>query len=147
MKSKIASVIVTVCTSVIASPDITDQIVMGTGPDTYEASPDVVRLKYNAFSHNHGIRVARFPNVTEVEVHAFRGCLNLEELYLPKIESTKNLAGTFAFCNRLRLVDLSFIEFTEEIKSGSGFPWGAPNPEIKFVFKNGVFDRIGNNVN
>ena len=147
MKSKIASIIIaTICTNVIASPDITDQIVMGSGPDTYEASPEVVCLKYNAFSHNHGIRVARFTNVTDVEVHAFRGCLNLEELYLPKLESVKNLAGTFAFCNRLSLVDLSSIEFTEDIKTRSGFPWGAPNLEIKFVFKNGIFDRLGNRV-
>lgn len=147
MKSKIAAIIITaICTSVIASPDITDQIVMGIGPETYEASQEVVRLKYNAFGHNHGIRVARFPNVTEVEVHAFRGCLNLEELYLPRLESVKNLSGTFAFCNRLRLVDLSSITFNEEIKAGSGFPWGAPNPEIRFVFKNGTFNRLGKRI-
>ena len=132
--------------SAFAELNQTDQLVAGTGPQSYVAGEGVEYVRNYAFCDNRSVRSISVPNATSVGSGAFRGCSALETLELPSLADLSRMNGAFSGCIRLTNVYLTSIDFGTGVQA-SGFPWQAPNIGIVFHFRNGDFDRFGRKLN
>lgn len=152
MKTLTISVIISAClaiSSLAKGPTndlIADELISGSGPMEYEAGLSVTNVRNFAFSDNRNIVSIRVDEAVSVGTGAFRGCVRLETVSLPKVADISRLQGIFSGCVKLTNVYLGAIDFTSPERM-NGFPWGAPNSGIIFHFRNGDFDRFGRKLN
>ena len=143
MKKVMIIAAVAAATSLANANEIADRLIAGTGPSKIETA--VTNLVNFAFCENVGIKTFSGPNVAAVGNFAFRGCQKIETVELGAVEDMSKSVGVFSGCFSLTNVVLKSMSFSGRQKDSS-FPWYAPNHDVKFVFKNGTFDRRGNRI-
>lgn len=135
-KLTIAYALVSAALAACADQDL-DKLVSGS---LVSCDTEAAAVRAEAFADCRELVEIRAGAAAEVGAMAFRGCVNLRELYLPACTNVAS-GATLAGCLRLEAVELPLIAL--ESAKAMGFPWQAPARAVVFVFLDGRYDRNG----